>query len=54
VVGSVFQQWQQQCERQATFWTAMHIFKSAAHRLLIIAGENALLMVMVMFKNSAL
>jgi len=40
VVGGVFQQWQQQHERQATFWTAMQIFMSTACRLLFITGEN--------------
>jgi len=41
----VFQQWQQLCERKATFQTDMHswcrFFTSAACRFLLISGENA-------------
>ena len=40
VVDGVFQQWQQQCERQATFRTAMQIVTSVSCRLSFITGEN--------------
>jgi len=41
VVHTAYQQWQQQREKEATFWTDMQIFMSAACRLSLIAGENA-------------
>ena len=51
--AKVWRQWHRQ---QDTFWAAMQIFRSAACRLLFIAGENAQLMVvtrMVVLKNNA-
>lgn len=36
----MFQQWQQQCEKQAIFQTSMQIFMVTACRLLLITGEN--------------
>jgi len=39
-VGSVFQQWQQQYEKQAKFQTTLQIFTSVVWRLFFITGEN--------------
>lgn len=41
-------------ERQATFQITMYIFKTIACRFLLIAAENALLMVVTILKNSIL
>jgi len=45
VVHTAYQQWQQQREKEATFWTDMQIFMSAACRLSLITGENAQLII---------